>query len=199
MKQNKMAVFISVCLIAAGLMSGLMSGCRTRTGAAGFHVSQNFDFSFIKKVAVLPFDNLTGEKQAGEAVRQMVINELLVSGLVDVALPGDIMTALDKAKVASQTTPTADQLKKIGNDLKVQAMIFGTVNKFGEVRSGQFQAPEVSITLMMADANTGVIIWSVTRSKVGDSFLSRHFGARSDTLSETLQKTVRESVNTLGR
>lgn len=193
MKQKKKVLMLFVSLFAAILISGC------RTGVADFHVSQDFDFSFIKRAAVLPFDNLTNEKTAGEAVRQIVINQLLVSGLVDVALPGDVSTAFDKARVASPTALTADQLKKIGADLKVQAMIFGTVNRFGEIRSGQFQAPEVSVTLMMADANTGLIIWSVTRSNVGDSFLARHFGARSDTLSETLQKTVRQAINTLAK
>jgi hypothetical protein len=172
-----------------------ISGCRS--GITDFHLREDTDFSFIKKVAVVPFENYTAEKTAGEVARQAVINELLVSGAVDVAFPGDTLTAYEKTRVTGPLSLTSDQIKTLGNTLKVQAIIFGAVNRFGEIKSGSFNAPEISITLMMAEAGSGTIIWSITDSKVGDSFLSRHFGARSDTLSETLMKTVRESVRTL--
>ena len=47
-----------------------------------YYINQDTDFSFIKTVAVLPLDNLTNDRFAGESVRQVVISELLASGQV---------------------------------------------------------------------------------------------------------------------
>lgn len=155
------------------------------------------DFGYVKRVAVLPLDNLTNEKYAGEIVRQVVISELLASGLVDVVVPGEVIAAIQKLRLKPEESLNAEQIKAVGKDLKVQAVILGSVGKFGEARVGNISAPEISITLMMADTSSGSIVWSATRTSGGASFMARHFGARSDTVSETVLKVVREAIQTL--
>jgi hypothetical protein len=91
----------------------------------------------------------------------------------------------------------AEQIKTIGNTLKVQAVVFGSVEKFGEVRIGNISAPEVTITLIMADTSSGSIVWSVTKTGGGASFMARHFGAKSETMSEAVLRVVREAIQTL--
>jgi TolB-like protein len=174
----------------------ICSGCAGR-GTPSFYINQNIDFSFIKRVAVLPLDNLTNEKFAAASVRQVVISELLASGLVEVVVPGDAIAAIEKLKVKPGEPLSAEEIKAIGKALKVQAVILGSVNKFGEVRQGNISVPEVSITLMMADTSSGSIIWSVTKIRGGASFWARHFGAQSETMSETVLKVVREALHTL--
>jgi hypothetical protein len=173
-----------------------IAGCGGR-GAPSFYINQDIDFSFFKRVAVLPLENFTNEKFAGDAVRQVVISELLASGLVEVVCPGDAVAALEALKLKSGQSPNTEQIKAIGKTLNVQAVIMGAVNKYGEIREGNISAPEVSITLMMADTGSGSIIWSVTKTRGGASFLSKHFGARADTMSETVLKVVREAIHTL--
>ena len=184
-------------LIAAILVAFVSAGCRSSSGLATYHIRQDIDFSYIKRVAVLPLDNLTNERFAGDVVRQVVISELLASGLVDVVVPGEVMSALEKMGPRSIGSLNAEQIKALGNALKVQAFILGSVEKFGEVRTGNISAPEISITLMMADASSGTIIWSVTRTTGGAGFMARHFGARTDTMSESVVKIVRETLKTL--
>jgi len=157
------------------------------------------DFGSVKRVAVLPLDNLTNERYAGEIVRQVVISELLASGLVDVTIPGEVIAAIDKMGSKSTASLTGEQIKTLGSSLKVQAVILGSVEKFGEVRVGNISAPEISITLMMADTSSGSIIWSAARTSGGASFMARHFGARSDTMSESVMKVVRETLRTLSK
>ncbi len=189
--------FLKKFLLTGLLIITLMIiGCGARKDSA-YHIREDVDFSFIEKVAVLPLDNLSNDRTAGEAVRQVVINELLVSGLVDVVVPGDAISAVDKTGIRSISSLNAEQIKNLGKTLKVQAVVFGSVERFGTVRIGNVSAPEVTITLMMADANSGSIIWSVTRTSVGDSFMARHFGSRVDTLSETMLRVVREAIQTL--
>jgi TolB-like protein len=174
----------------------ICSGCAGK-GAPSFYINQNTDFSFIKKVAVLPLDNLTNDRFAADSVRQVVISELLASGLVEVVVPGDAITAIEKLKLKPGQPLSAEDIKAVAKSLNVQAVVLGSVNKYEEIRVGNISAPEVSITLMMADTNSGSIIWSVTETRGGASFWARHFGARAETMSETVLKVVRKALQTL--
>jgi hypothetical protein len=127
MKKSK-----AITVLFAGLLAVFsIFGCRS--GVTDFHLREDTDFSFIKKVAVVPFENYTSEKTAGEVARQAVINELLLSGAVDVVFPGDTLTAYEKTRATGPFSLTSDQIKNLGNTLKVEAIIFGTVNRFGEI------------------------------------------------------------------
>ncbi len=185
--------FLLGCMLC---MMVFVPGCGGGSTAT-YHIRQDVDFGFIKRIAVLPMDNLTGDRYAGDVVRQVVISELLASGLADVVVPGEVVAALDKMGPKSISALTTEQLKALGNTLKVQAFVLGSVEKFGEVRVGNVSAPEISITLMLADAGSGSIIWSATRTTGGAGFMARHFGARTDTLSESVLKIVRATLQTL--
>lgn len=191
-----MNLFKRSILISVLLAVSIGFSCAGR-GTPSFYIRQDYDFSFIKKVAVLPLDNLTNEKFAGEAVRQVVICELLATGLVDVVVPGDADAVVDKIGLRSIKSLNAEQIKTIGNGLKVQAVVLGSVEKFGEMRIGNITAPEVTITLMMADTSSGSVIWSVTKTGGGASFMARHFGAKAESMSEAVLRVVREAIQTL--
>ena len=191
-----MSTLKKTVMISLLLMTFLSSACGGR-GTSSFYINQDIDFSFIKKVAVLPLENLTNERFAGDAVRQVVISELLASRLVEVVCPGDVSAAYENLKIKTGQYPSAEQIKTLGNTLKVQAVIMGSLNKFGEIRDGNVSAPEVSLTLMMADTSSGSIIWSASKTYGGADFLAKHFGARADTMSETALKVVRDAIHTL--
>ncbi len=173
----------------------VVSGCRG--SAPVYHMSADIDFSFYKRVAVMPLDNFTNEKFAGEIVRQVVISELLASGLVDVILPGEVKNAMTELGIKSVSSPTENEIRALGKSLKIEALIVGSVDEYGEIRSGNVSAPQVTISLMMADAGTGSIVWSITKTRGGASFMARHFGARHETMSETVLLLVREAIKTL--
>jgi TolB-like protein len=192
----RVKLFKKFIIISILFILFICSGCAGK-GTPSFYINQNIDFSFIKKVAVLPLDNLSNDKFAADSVRQVVISELLASGLVEVTVPGDAIAAIEKLKLKSGQQLSADEIKAVGKSLNVQAVILGSVNKYGEIRVGNISAPEVSITLMMADTSSSIIIWSVTETRGGANFWARHFGARSETMSETVLKVVRKALQTL--
>jgi len=174
----------------------IISSCRSSNNIV-YHIRPDYDFSYIKKVAVLPFENQTGDREAGEIVRHVVISQLLASGLVDVIIPGEVNSALKDLGIKNVSTLNRKHIISLGKMLKVQALILGSVQQFGHVSIGNMNAPEITITLMMADTGTGDIIWSVTRTRGGAGFMARHFGARADTMSETVLKAVKDSIRTL--
>jgi PBP1b-binding outer membrane lipoprotein LpoB len=177
------------------LMVFLFSGCRGN--APVHHVNPNVDFSFFKRVAVMPLDNLTNDRSAGDIIRQVVISELLASGVVDVVIPGEVMAAINNLGIQNITSLSKKEINALGKALNVEAVIMGSVDQYGHIRSGNVSAPEVTISLMMAEVETGNIIWSITLTRGGASFWTRHFGTKSMTISETVQTVVREAVRTL--
>jgi PBP1b-binding outer membrane lipoprotein LpoB len=183
---------ITCILIIAASLSGCSSG-----KPATYHVSEDVDFSFVKKVAVMPLENQTSDKSAGEVVRHLLISEMLASGLSDVVVPGEVIYAVNDLGIKNIASLRRKQIITLGKTLKVQALIMGSVQQYGHVRVSNMSAPEVTITLMMADTGTGDIIWSVTKTHGGASFMARHFGAKSETISEAALGTVREAIETL--
>ncbi len=194
MRCLKKSIYSMIVLIA------LVYGCST-TGPKTLptvHIRQDIDFSYIKRIAVLPFQNYSGDRNAGNIIRDMVINEFLASGLVDVVYSGDVNTILEKYLKRRRSPEISTKIiRKIAKALKVQAVVTGSVSKFEIGRFGNVSAPEVTINITMADAESGSIIWSVTVTKTGADFWARHFGGRTESLSETALKAVREAIATL--
>jgi TolB-like protein len=183
----RFALFASMTLL-------IIWGCRW--GPPGY-VHPNADLSYITKVAVMPFNNLTTDQYAGRKVREVLIAELLLTGVLEVVEPGEVNRVLAKEQVESVATLTAEQVKRIGKALGAQALILGTVEEFGESRSGSLSAPLVTIGLRMLDVESGIILWSVNHSKGGVGTKMRLFGISEGNISEVTTQVVRESIDTL--
>ena len=173
----------------------VLAGC-----AAPLHfMHPTYDFSIVKKVAVLPLENLTQDQLAGERVRKAVIAELLAAGVLDVVEPGQVNRALTQANIQSVTAISAEDFKKLGATLGVQAFFLGSLDVYDRINVGGGTFPDVTITLRAVDAQTGTIVWSATRSGGGVGIVGRLFGFGGDTMSEATQKTVRAALATLFR
>ena len=88
------------------------------------------DFTFVQRVAVLPFENLSGDPQAGLRATRLMITELLASGAVDVVEPGEVEGAL--AQLGGFTRqPSIDGIVQLGEGLRVQALVhFSNFTKY---------------------------------------------------------------------
>jgi TolB-like protein len=184
-------IFLAYYLTGMALSSFL--GCRGPQA----YIHPNVDLSFIQKVAVMPFANLTRDEFAGRKVREVLIAELLLTGALDVAEPGEVNRVLAKERIESISSLTAVQIKTIGKALGAQAILIGTVEEFGEVRSGSLSAPLVTIGLRMMDIESGTIIWSVNHSKGGVGIMTRLLGIGGGTISDVTTEVVREAIDTL--
>ncbi len=180
----------TACLV--GLL--LLTGCAR---PSSHYVHAQYDFSTIKKVAVLPLENLSSDQAAGEKVRKTVVSEILAAGVVDVVETGQVNRALGQANVQNISVVSTDDLKKIAATLGVQAIIVGSVDTYERINVGGANFPEIAITLRAIDASSGTIVWSATKTGGGVGLVGRLFGVGGETLSEATQKTVRAALATL--
>ena len=77
------------------------------------YVQPDADFSYIKKVAVLPFTNFTNDKFAGDKVRDVVTTEILIRGFFYVIERGEVSRVLREEGKASATYRRPERLRPV--------------------------------------------------------------------------------------
>ena len=187
-------------LSVAALLSLLtLVGCGGSMKTTRF-ANPNFDFSFVERVAVVPFDNQTNDRQAGLRATRLTITELLASGPVDVVEPGEVQAALIKitgAQINRGVSPSTEQVVSVGQALGVQALIMGTVTQSENLRSGSVPIPVVTLDLRMVEVETGATVWAATHSEKGGSLSAKVLGTGGEPLAETTRRCVQEALATL--
>ena len=186
------ARFFVVCGLAAALTS---LSCSGTIGSTEF-TNPAIDFSFVERVAVLPFENLSADRQAGLRATRLMITELLASGAVDVVEPGEVEGALARLG-GSRTRPNTEEIVILGQALGVQAVIVGTVAQSDILRSGAVGIPVVTLDTQMVEAETGAIIWAATHTEKGKGFSARVLGTGGQPISETTRLCVQTLLASL--
>lgn len=183
-----------LCLLLFALCSLLISigGCSSKD----HFVRPQTDMSKIRRIAVLPFENLTSDEYASEKIRRIVITELL-SRNRDVIEPGEVTRLLRESKIKSLGSIKTAEVQDLGKALEVDAVMMGSVEAFGIGRGVSVTYPEVTINLRLLETSSGNIIWSMRYTSGGAGFWSRHFGSEGMSLSEAAGRAVRESIKTL--
>ncbi|NOY64840.1 MAG: hypothetical protein GXO97_05515 [Nitrospirae bacterium] len=171
----------------------LSAGC---AGEKNIKFYRSDEIKGIERVAVLPFENLSSEKEAAKRIRRTVIAELLSRG-VDVIEPGEVTRVLRELEIRSPTALSIEDIQKTGKKLKVDALITGSVIAYRISRGINVSYPEVTIQLMLIDTETGNILWSVWNTEGGPDFWVRHFGTEGKSLSETARDVVKKAFDTL--
>ncbi len=159
----------------------------------------NMDFGSVRKVAVLPFANLTKEERAADRVRDVFTNALLASGGLYLLPPGEVARGISRAQVDNRTAPTEEEVKRLGSVLGVDAVITGVVREYGEVRSGSASANLVSVSLQMFEVKTGKVVWSASSTKGGITTMDRLFGSGGQPMNDVTEEAVVDLINQLYR
>jgi curli biogenesis system outer membrane secretion channel CsgG len=181
---------------AALLASALaLAGC----GGSARYVHPSADIGGVRTVAVLPFETLVADKLSGERVQKIFFTELLLSGGFEVVEPGQVLQALRRAQLeVSALTP--DDIKRLGKELKVQALFLGSVLEYDDGRgSGSVPAPRVKLQLRMVDTETATTLWSAMPSRSGVPFTGRLFGIGGDPASTAAEELIHEEIAQLVR
>ena len=202
MKTKRLLIYICILFISASC--GCMGSAKNKV-----YINPNVNFRFIKKVAVLTFENLSTDRFADKKVRDIFVTTLLASEVVDVPELGDILQVMNTIGIAqgqngfnsqpSKSTATIgkETARALGQGLGVQGIILGSVEEYSIIRGTSGSFPEVSITLRMIDPKTGSIIWAVAHTEQGGRILPSILGVGEETLTETAMKASKSIVDTL--
>lgn len=194
MSQKTVTILLLVVVAAVSLTS-----CGSSMQATEF-ANPGFDFSFVERVAVLPFENLSGDRQAGLRATRLAITELLASGALDVVEPGEVQAAMAKMagfSAGRAPIPSTEQTLSLGEALDVQALILGTVTQSELLRSGRVSYPVVTLDMRMVETETGATVWAATHSERGGNISAKVLGTAAQPLAETTRNCVRQLLATL--
>jgi hypothetical protein len=150
----------------------------------------NMDFGIVQTVAVLPFANLARDQMVSERVRDVFINRLLSTEAVYVLPVGEVSRGIAKVDIPNPTTPSPEEVVKLGAFLKADAVITGVVREYGEVRSGSTAANIISMSIQVMEAGTGKVVWSASSTKGGIGFWARMFGGGGQPLNKVTEQAV---------
>lgn len=155
------------------------------------------DFGSLRTVAIMPFQNLSRDNLAGDRVRDVFASALLASEAVYVVPNGEVARALGKVGVANATSPSAEEVVKLGQVLKAEAIMTGTVKEYGEVRSGSAVGNAISVSVQMHEASSGKVVWTGTTTKGGVTFSDRLFGGGGSPMNSLTEEAVDDLLNKL--
>ena len=130
-------------------------------------------------------------------MQKVFLSELLATEAFDVVEPGMVVKVLKAERVDSLDALGPAEMKRIGDALKAQGLFTGAVVDFAETRSGSTPAPEVTIQLRLVEVQSGVTIWSASKTRSGASASARLFGIGGETLTEAARSLVREQLKGL--
>ena len=180
----------------AGLAVVLLLASCTHVTSTVFR-DGNMDFGAIQTVGVMPFQNLTRDSLASDRVRDVFINRLLSTGAFYILPVGEVARASTRLELQSASTPTPEEVVKLGGILKTQAVITGVVQEYAEVRAGSSTANVVSISVQMLECQTGRIVWTATSTKGGITVWDRLFGGGGQPVNDVTQDAVNDVITKL--
>lgn len=187
--KKTMSLVAALCPVALAV-AGCSSVPTTR------FVNSDFDFGFIERVAVLPFEAIGADRQSASRTTRLFITELLATGAVDVIEPGEVRAALNQMKGVGLPLST-EQVIELGKKLNVQAVIEGSVNESQMVRAGTATVPVVTIDVHMLEVETGATVWAATHTEKGAGFGAKVLGTGGAPISATTRECVKKILKSL--
>lgn len=148
------------------------------------------DFGSLQTVAVMPFANLARDQITAERVRDVFISRLLAAEAVYVLPVGEVARGIAKTEVQAPSSPTIEEVVKLGAFLKVDAVITGVVREYGEARSGTSTANIISMSIQIIETGTGRVVWSASSTKGGISFWNRLIGGGGQPMNKVTEQAV---------
>jgi curli biogenesis system outer membrane secretion channel CsgG len=173
----------------------LMTGCATMRPTTFVHPA--YDFSFVERIAVVPLENLTQDRGAGERVSRYFVSELLATEAFDVVEPGEAAKGLVGLGLVRTAEMTREQVRALGVSLNAQAVILGSVTESATIRTGATTESIVSLDVRLVETETGETVWSTTHTQKGRGPMSLLFGTSGKSLGEVTRHCVERAVGEL--
>ncbi len=174
------------------ILSILFAGC-----AGTVYHDPKMDFGAVRTVAVMPFVNLSKDREAAERVRDVFSNMLLATGAMYVLPPGEVARGVVRAGIPDPSSPSSEEVLKIAGILKVDAVITGVLREYGDVRSGATSANVISFSLQMVETQTGRVVWTASSTKGGIGLTDRLFGGGGEPMNDITSQAVHDVINKL--
>ncbi len=115
-------------------------------------------------IAIFPFENFSEDSKALEVIIPRLKSRLEAKGYT-VLEENDMNAFLLKERIRTSGYVSKDTAMKIGDELKVKAILTGSVNSFGGKDN-----PHAGFTAYLVDASDGSLAWANHAAATGEDF-----------------------------
>lgn len=142
-----------------GLMACFAIGL---TGCGTFDVRSSQDLSSVpvSPVAVIPFDTLSGEVNAGLIMTDLIRSEVVRQ--TDLTLVAADHVSRELEDLAGQVLSPAE----IGGKVNAKTLITGEVLEY-RYKRGVGEEPSIGVIVRLVDVDSGKILWQATCTRIG--------------------------------
>lgn len=148
----------------------------------------------IKKVAIFPFENYSDTKDADKTIDALLTpairDEEVFDSVEDTRFTRDVMK---KLKMTSTDILDKEVLKKLGDEMNVQGIIYGKILTFGKGKEKE-AASQVTMDMALVEPSTGAVLWVGNVSAYGGLTVGKVFGV---TEGKTDIEVARDAVRRL--
>lgn len=179
------------------LVLGLSAGCsRPVLSSSGMPSRGKDQYIRIKRVAVFPFENYSDTKDVDKTIDALLIPVLrdaeIFEVVEDTRFTRDVMK---KLKITSTDILDREAVKKIGDEMNVQGIIYGKILMYGKGKEKD-SASQVTMDLALVEPSTGTVLWVGNVSTYGGLTAGKVFGV---TEGKTDIEVARQAVRRIGR
>ena len=183
----------------AGAM-GLAALCLAASCAPAIrlYVNPEADPTFYRKIAVLPFADMSATSMAGARVTRAFVTELILTDRFEVVQPEDFTSTLQRMGIfkAQDGTYDPEKLRNAAAQLGVTGILRGAVTEYQTSRGDGGEIPSIAFDAELIDAAAGKVVWRSSISKRGKGRVAI-VGTGIRSLGRLTQEACREMVAAL--
>lgn len=164
-------------MVLAIMALAMAGGCARPVLKAHIQPSKTKDqYLQIKRVAIFPFENYTETKDADKA-----IDALLAPALRDEEAFGEVedtrftRDVMKKLKITSTDILDKEVVKKIGDEMNVQGIVYGKIVTYGKGKEKE-SASQVTMDMALLEPSTGSVLWTGNVTASGALTAGKVFG-----------------------
>ncbi|MDH4157312.1 MAG: hypothetical protein OEW00_08565 [candidate division Zixibacteria bacterium] len=150
------------------------------------------------RIAVLPFENLSGRENAGDVVTDYFQSAMAADARFVTAELGETYDVLRRNRIRSSWLLTEEQINNLGKELAIDYILTGSILEYDEYENNYLgRVPQVSFNTRLIDCSTGNTVWTAVSNGRGDRG-EVAFGIGTITSAEVLaRKMVSSAVNNI--
>jgi len=176
------------------LFAAALAGCAP---AVESYLHPDVDLGHVRRVAVLPFANLSTDEVADERLYSLFLTRLLGAQVVEIVETGAVREALTALRLTPDSAPTPEQIVALGAALRVDAVFAGTVEEYGIQRGNRESLSQVTASFTLTETQRGLLVWRVQAHASSASFWRRLFGTSERSLHEISAAAIDSALETL--
>ena len=147
---------LQACLLAAFVASllatGSVAGARRSVGGT---IPRDHP-----RVALMPFENLSGREDQSEVFTKVFFAQLVATGAFEMVDPVQVDAAMDSLRIRATGSMTIGQLRVMADTLHVPYILLGSVLESGTIKDPDGDIPSVGASLRLVEASTGRVAWA---------------------------------------